>query len=516
MVKATLIQVLVPLWLGLSGARADFAVARYVMALSSGGANEATLRRGEALNLDVMLSTRTGATHNSAIFRLVSSAPGLVYESYNWHAPYLNGTVDDDSKPLRRDLPAALSAATLQGPGYPANAVDLELSNVTGDDGSFGAGKLVSVALRVPADYTGPSTIEISAVPTALANGFDLEPTTAAGPFTLHVAPPPPAYSVSLSSGGADAATVVLGQTVTLDVALAATSGATHNSAILRLVSSAPGLVYESYNWHAPYRNGTLDDDSKPLLRDLPATLSAATLQGPGYPADAVDVELSNVTGDDGSFGAGNLVSVALRVPADYRGPSVIEISAVPTAIANGFELIPATAVGKFTITTRDTPPTVSIVSPGSGAVFYLGEKVGLAAEAADPGGAVVSVEFFDGANSLGALANAPYGGAFSLPEGSHTITAKATDNLGAATTSAPVNVVVAARPRILSWESLSGGEFRFTVAGTAGVRHVFESSPDLRNWVPFATNDTLGGSVTVKDTAASASGRSFYRAVVR
>ena len=169
-------------WMALACARGD-----YVMSLSSGGTNAVTVARGGAVNLDVVLTSTAADGHNSAIFRLIATAPGLSYESYSWQAPYLNGTLDDDSKPLMKDLPTVLTASTLQGLGYPADIVDVELSNVTGDGSDFTNGTLVSLVLRVPADYQGPESITITGAPSAIANGFTLVPTTMAGSFTITV-----------------------------------------------------------------------------------------------------------------------------------------------------------------------------------------------------------------------------------------------------------------------------------------------------------------------------------------
>lgn len=67
-----------------------------------------------------------------------------------------------------------------------------------------------------------------------------------------------------------------------------------------------------------------------------------------------------------------------------------------------------------------------------------------IAASATDPDGSVVRVEFLANGAVLGEDAAAPY--AFSwagAPAGTHTLTVRATDNVGAVTTSAPVTISV-------------------------------------------------------------------------
>jgi len=85
---------------------------------------------------------------------------------------------------------------------------------------------------------------------------------------------------------------------------------------------------------------------------------------------------------------------------------------------------------------------TVHLTSPANGVTVQSGTGIPLAANTA---GNIVKVEFFDGSNKLGqALAPGPYtmtwNGALA---GSHTVTARATDNLGVTATSAPIAITV-------------------------------------------------------------------------
>jgi hypothetical protein len=93
-------------------------------------------------------------------------------------------------------------------------------------------------------------------------------------------------------------------------------------------------------------------------------------------------------------------------------------------------------------------PPTVSITAPMAGAT--VSGTVAITATAAAAAGytnlSLVSVQFFDGATSLGTVTTAPYTfnwNAAMATNGSHTLTAKATDNMNGSTTSAAVMVTV-------------------------------------------------------------------------
>jgi len=80
--------------------------------------------------------------------------------------------------------------------------------------------------------------------------------------------------------------------------------------------------------------------------------------------------------------------------------------------------------------------PSVSITQPASGAVFAEGTDVPLAASANDPDGSVVKVEYFiAGTTKIGESTNPPNFHAIwtNAPAGRHDLTARATDNVGAA-----------------------------------------------------------------------------------
>ena len=93
-----------------------------------------------------------------------------------------------------------------------------------------------------------------------------------------------------------------------------------------------------------------------------------------------------------------------------------------------------------------DAAPTVTLTQPANGSSFAAPASVTLAATASDPDGTVAKVEFFNGATKLGEATTAPYTLTWSaVPAGSYTLTARATDYLGATATSAPPTITVTA-----------------------------------------------------------------------
>ncbi|MCK6434187.1 MAG: Ig-like domain-containing protein [Aquabacterium sp.] len=91
-----------------------------------------------------------------------------------------------------------------------------------------------------------------------------------------------------------------------------------------------------------------------------------------------------------------------------------------------------------------NTPPSVSLTSPAPGSTYTAPATIALAASASDTDGSVAKVEFYAGATKIGEDTTAPYAVNWSsVPAGSYSLTAVATDNAGATATSTAVNVTV-------------------------------------------------------------------------
>jgi hypothetical protein len=91
-----------------------------------------------------------------------------------------------------------------------------------------------------------------------------------------------------------------------------------------------------------------------------------------------------------------------------------------------------------------NVPPTVSLTAPANNVVLTAPATINLAANAADSDGTIARVEFFNGATRLATDTAAPYAHAWTnVAGGTYTLTAKATDDKGAVTASAPVTAIV-------------------------------------------------------------------------
>ncbi|EPX65303.1 Chitinase [Cystobacter fuscus DSM 2262] len=93
---------------------------------------------------------------------------------------------------------------------------------------------------------------------------------------------------------------------------------------------------------------------------------------------------------------------------------------------------------------TTNPAPSVNLTSPANGTTFTPGSTITVSANASDSNGRVTQVVFYAGAQKLGTVTSAPYSLAWlNVAAGSYTLTAVATDDGGATTTSAAVSITV-------------------------------------------------------------------------
>jgi len=163
-------------------------------------------------------------------------------------------------------------------------------------------------------------------------------------------------------------------------------------------------------------------------------------------------------------------------------------------------------------------PPSVSIRVPSDGTHFAAGAGVDVTADASDDDGTIAGVVLYvDGV----AFATPPGTGSYSatatgLAVGPHVLTAKATDNAGASTTSAAVNIVVDAAVGSGSVTLQDGaggyGGTRDTYLDSYNVNHVWGNATQALDYggryadlVRFAVFVSEGGPVPDGATITSA-----------
>ena len=170
-------------------------------------------------------------------------------------------------------------------------------------------------------------------------------------------------------------------------------------------------------------------------------------------------------------FAPGTAINLAAAATDNSGTVTKVEFYAGATllysAIASPFTFLwNNTSEGNYTLTTKaydnlgasntsaivnitvnapaDQAPGVNMTAPAANATFAAPATINLAATASDSDGTISKVEFFNGATWLGEDASAPYTFSWSnVAAGGYALTAKATDNLGASSTSAVINVTV-------------------------------------------------------------------------
>lgn len=195
---------------------------------------------------------------------------------------------------------------------------------------------------------------------------------------------------------------------------------------------------------------------STPVVVNAPPTVSIdSPTNGASFTALAIipitasatdDVSVTNVAFFDGGtfLGQTNNTPYTITVSLTNGGHAL-------TAVAwDNLGLATTSAAVNVTVTAANVPPSVTITNPPESATFGNTDTVTIQITASDTDGIVTNVQLFNGTALLASFpSTGPYNfsgrsiaGSFAL--GTNTLTAVATDNLGASTTSAPAHVIIA------------------------------------------------------------------------
>lgn len=151
------------------------------------------------------------------------------------------------------------------------------------------------------------------------------------------------------------------------------------------------------------------------------------------------------VAGSSGKISGGSLNHPAMFISLNNLGSMILDVNGQQLdakflretgAIDDSFTIIKGS--------TPNSPPTVSLTSPTSGATFTAPANITISASAADSDGTISQVQFYQGTTLIAVDASAPFSTTWSnVAAGSYSLTAKAIDNKGATTTSSPVSLTV-------------------------------------------------------------------------
>lgn len=226
----------------------------------------------------------------------------------------------------------------------------------------------------------------------------------------------------------------------------------------------------------------------------LPATPSAA---GGGYIAPANVKKALDYLMKGQSFGG----TYQLRNAAGYPGLRGIMTWSINWDKANGDEFANNYYDYFFGSAPINKPPVVNITSPANNATYTAPATVNIQAAASDSDGVVTRVAFYQGNTLLGVDSVAPYAWTWNnVAAGSYSLTAKATDNKGATTTSAVVNISVTSagnKPPVVNITSPANNA-TFTAPATVNIQAAASDSDGVITRVAFYQGSTLLGTDSV------------------
>ena len=195
--------------------------------------------------------------------------------------------------------------------------------------------------------------------------------------------------------------------------------------------------------------------------------------------ASASDPDASGSVASVQFFVDGSLVGTGNSSPYTFNYTSTLGGHVLTAKATDNLGLQTTSATVNISVL-ANVPPTVAITAPLSGSSVTAPALVTITANAADSdvGGSVTQVEFFVNNVSVGGDATSPYSLNWTSVIGTANITAKATDNKGAITTSAVVVLTVAdsnALPYkvVTTTEKCLSNTFCLPVAAVDSVKNV-------------------------------------------
>ena len=199
-------------------------------------------------------------------------------------------------------------------------------------------------------------------------------------------------------------------------------------------------------------RNATTTSAAVAVTVNATPTVSiTAPAAGAVFNSPATIAVTANASDTDGTvtqvqfFANGNPIGTSAASPFTISWSGMATGTYSLTAVAT--DSSGATTTSAAVSIRVNAPPSVSVTGPVNGATFTAPALIPLSATAADADGTIASVSFYRGGSTLIATVNTPpfnyqWTG---VTAGPYSITAVATDNDGASTTSAPVMVTVSA-----------------------------------------------------------------------
>jgi uncharacterized protein (DUF2141 family)/regulation of enolase protein 1 (concanavalin A-like superfamily) len=189
-----------------------------------------------------------------------------------------------------------------------------------------------------------------------------------------------------------------------------------------------------------------------PTTNQPPTVSVVAPANGATYTAPASFVMTASASDPDGTIQEVELYQGSTLLKSDKSNPYSVAVNNLPAgsyqfhAVArdNG-GATQTSAIASVTVNSASNQaPTVAISSPASGASYTAPANITIQATASDSDGTVSKVDFYQGSTLIGTDTSSPYAATWSsVPAGTYSLTARATDNGGSVRTSSAVSVAV-------------------------------------------------------------------------
>jgi len=212
------------------------------------------------------------------------------------------------------------------------------------------------------------------------------------------------------------------------------------------VVGSTSGTVSEGQTLRFELTYAAPPTPSAPVVSITSPLNGASYVTGDDISIEATASDSDGVISSVAFYNGTTLLSTDTTSPYSYTWQSVPEgtYSITAKATDNDSNETTSTAVGVTVSDIVGTAPVVSITSPLNGASYVTGDDISIEATASDSDGVISSVAFYNGTTLLSTDTTSPYSYTWqSVPEGTYSITAKATDNDSNETTSTAVGVTV-------------------------------------------------------------------------
>ena len=203
----------------------------------------------------------------------------------------------------------------------------------------------------------------------------------------------------------------------------------------------------------ATFDNVTVTPVGETPPNDPPTVVLTTPVTGATFTAPATIALAASATDEDGTVTRVDFYAGASLLASDTAAPFEFVWSNVPAGsyaisarATDDDGAVTTSAIASITVEAppANTPPSITLTSPSDGATFTAPAAVTLTVSAFDSDGTITRVEFFAGATLLATTTADPHRFRWeNIPAGAYTLTARATDDDGATTTSAAVSITV-------------------------------------------------------------------------